>query len=58
MIQVCPEYHNIKIIKSDVFTLSDFLNISGKYLSEILKNYWQLYKALASRDVTVLVPIW
>lgn len=56
MTQVCPEC--IWIIKSNAFTLSDFLNISGKNLIEkLLKNYWQLYKALAGTTVMVLVTI-
>lgn len=39
MPQVCPEYHNIGIIKSDTSTLSDFL--TSKYLIEkLLKNDW------------------
>lgn len=53
---VCPEC--IWIIKSNAFTSSDLLNISDKYLTEkLLKNYWQLYKALAGTAVMVLVPI-
>lgn len=56
MTRVFPEC--IWIIKSNAFTLSDLLNISDKYLTEkLLKNYWQLYKALAGTAVMVLVPI-